>query len=205
MPLRYPGLLRSPCARPLLLAALTLSFALPALSARPPSSRSSPPSSLPSAQPCTEPSFESASHLRALPAWLVDRCWHRTRSLTALPVTPERRLARPQVFADASVARADIPSPAETRPLPLTGFGLTGDREAPGQQAELAYGDHGAVYGWVARMTGEARSPHKEAVRRAISDLQMQMPSVIGTPTVQMLALGCLVSVVVVRRRRPGG
>lgn len=149
---------------------------------------------------CIEASFETASDHRALPAWLRDRCWHRQNALTDLPAPPSPPLALPWNFADSSEPSARLPSAAETRALPVHSFGLDGDRIAPVASQAVAYGDNAAVYQWVARMTGGAHSPQREALDRATRDLHL--PLVGGGPAAQMLALGVLVATVSVRRRQ---
>jgi hypothetical protein len=149
---------------------------------------------------CAEASFETGADFRAWPAWLRDPCWHRVNALLDTPASPVKPLALPDIFADSSEPGATLPSPAESRPLPSQGFGWATLRDAPAATGNVGYGDNAAVYRWVARMSGGAKKPQREALDDMTRDLHM--PVVTGGPAAQMLALGMLVGGVVLRRRQ---
>lgn len=149
---------------------------------------------------CAEVSFESGADHRAWPAWLRDPCWQRANALLDTPAPPVRPLALPGIFADSSEPGAALPSPAESRPLPSQGFGWAPLHDAPAATGNVGYGDNAAVYRWVARMTGGAKKPQREALDNWTRDLHM--PVMPGGAATQMLALGMLIGGVVLRRRQ---
>jgi hypothetical protein len=153
-----------------------------------------------SAPACSVPSFESAIDPRYATTALQEPCSERPASLIFALANPFPFAPQIELLEEPGDPYAPLAFLTATETLASESIGTDAIQPSPGQGNDVVYGDNGAIYGWVARITGGARSARREALDHATRG--WSMPVLGGGPTAQILALGVLVAAVSVRRRQ---